>query len=279
MFSKDKWNRFPIEQVLGKKACNKMPIRSLEYYGMMKRLAESWCISEIFSNKGYQADLYDLQQPKPDFTIQAYKNKSDIISAFHQDNYSKNNALFSGIRNKFIIGKKTLCLGLQNVLMKISMFAEENSDETIQIDNEKTEISVNYRPFLFEFLEEMKAKFEVLIYCSLKEKYLKAIIQSLEKNAKYFAYAFGENFCIFPNYNHSIKTLDFLMENRKASSIIAVDISAKEYLLYPDNFVPISSYHEKLAHESELIKLASVLNLLEKEDDIREGIRKYRKCN
>lgn len=273
IFLQSKMERFPIEKVLGKEACLKMPIRTVEYMGIKKRLAGSWCAKEIFSAKNYKNEMLPcFNEQIQDHTMKAYKLKNE-------EHCTIKNAKYGKIK-KHHTGKKTLCLGLNNVIMKIIMYAEDTADEVIEVINKETqqinEISIYYRPFLFEFLDEMKTKFELVIYCSLPDSYLNAIVNSMEKKTKYFSYRFGENFCIFPNYFFSIKTIDFLLFNRSLSDIIAVDTIPKEYVFAPDNFVPITRYKGKGIHDAELIKLASVLDLLYIEEDIRKGIKNLR---
>ena len=159
--------------------------------------------------------------------------------------------------------------------MMVSTFAEDGADEVLKCEG-GLEISIFYRPYLFEFLEDMKSRFELIIYSSLNRQALVPIIQKLEEHKKFFQYVFDETFCIFANISYGVKCVDFLLSNRRVEDIILVDTSAKSLPLSQDNFVPVPRYDGN-KEETELIRLATVLGALEKENDIREAIKKLRK--
>ena len=164
--------------------------------------------------------------------------------------------------------------------MMVSPFKTESPDEYIQIDPNagvaSNELSISYRPFLFEFLEDMKNKFELIIYSSFNKFYHQEIINCLQSKKKYFSYHFDESFCIFANVSSSVKCIDFLLENRPPSSIIVVENSPSSLPLSIDNMVPISVYDSSNPRDAELIKLGSFLDYLSSQKDVTAAIKRLR---
>ncbi len=173
--------------------------------------------------------------------------------------------------------KKTLCLDAVSILMSVSIFAAEDADAVLSVKEGGQEVSLFFRPFMFEFLEEVRNKFELVIYSSLSKPYLDAIADRLEKTQKYFEHRFDESFCIFANISYGVKCIDFLLSNRSPENIIVVDTSARALPLTPENLVPIARYEGDPA-DCELARLAAVLDLLAKEPDVRAAIRRFRKA-
>lgn len=141
------------------------------------------------------------------------------------------------------IGKKTLCLEIQGVLARVSTFVKSNSDELIEVESGEpggcVEFSIDYRPYLYEFLDDMAEKYELVIYSRLDKEIIKKIVSSIEKKKKYFSYCFGKEFCFFANFSFAVKCLDFLYSNRLDRDIIAVDTKAASFPLSPDNHLII----------------------------------------
>ena len=162
--------------------------------------------------------------------------------------------------------------------MMVSMFNTDNADVVLPLSEESKsseELALFYRPLLLDFLEDVKSKFELIMYSSLRKAQLTAIMDHLEKESKYFEYIFNEAFCVFANVSYGVKCIDFLSTNRSPADIIVVDTTAQALPLSPNNLVPISRY-EGDANDSELAKLAAVLDVISKAKDVREAIREYR---
>jgi len=161
-----------------------------------------------------------------------------------------------------------------------SLAGEDEPDAKVPIYiNEDTlimEFALHFRPFIFDFLNDMKDKFELILYSSLNPTYVSAIVECLERKEKYFVHRFGEDFCIFANLSYGVKCLDFLLGNRNQEDIILVDTTVKCLPHYPDNFVPVPAYSWKNSKDQELPKLASLLDLLYKEQNVTEAISDFR---
>ena len=163
--------------------------------------------------------------------------------------------------------------------MSISPFAFEEADEIIPLQKSDGttigDLSISFRPYLFEFLEDMQSQFELVLYGSCNEDYMRAIKGALERRGKYFTYYFNEDFCIFANIAYSVKCINFLFSNRSPSDIIVVDNSVKSFPLSIENVVPISYFEGNDINDHELANLGALLEKLSGEKDVREGITKY----
>ncbi len=157
----------------------------------------------------------------------------------------------------------------------VSAFATESADEVLHLKN-GTEISVKYRPYMHEFLEDMTANYELIVYSTFKREQVKAIVDSIEKRRKYFSYRFHDEFCLFANLSSGVKCLDFLYSGRSPADIILVDTRVKKLPLSVDNFVPVTSYNEEEPSDMGLIRLAAVLDKLAATKNVATAIKGYR---
>lgn len=245
-----------------------------KYNALKTKYFPSELAKEIFSQDEYLQDYSFVLKPKPSYTIEPYKQKIKNFTPEIIKTFSKDISKYSG--------KHTLCLGLENVLMIVSTMAEKDANEIIPIFIDKTtyltEISLYYRPYLFEFLNDMANKYELILYSSLNDSYVRTIFEGLQKDRKYFEYCFSEEFCVFANLSYGVKCLDFLYGNRDPSNIIFVDTTVKALPFSPDNFVPIPSYFAISESDKELIKLGCFLDELSGKPNIASSISNIRKA-
>jgi len=151
----------------------------------------------------------------------------------------------------------------------VYFYAAENADVVLNIIGTNEEISIELKPFAFNFLEDMKSKYELILYSFLDRKYLLAILNYLERDEKYFEYILDESYCLYANVFQGVKYLNFLCSTRSLSNIVVVDTSVKNFPFDPDNFIPA------LSSSTFLPKLGRILNLIAKESDVRKVIKKY----
>ena len=243
------------------------------YEGIKSKYTAIEYAKQAFSDQAYQSELKANIIPKPPYALQAYKGKLSAFTADIKRKYAKNMAVNAN--------KKTLCLGLQHVLMMISTFGTERADAIIPIypdgcESAIGELTVAYRPYLKDFLDDMKSKYELILYSSFSNTYIKPIIGILEREEKYFDYRFDETFCIFANISYGVKCIDFLLHNRSPADIIVIDTNVNTLPLSVNNFIPILYYQGNEKDDTELVKLAVLLDELAKVKDVREGIKKFR---
>ncbi len=236
---------------------------------------------DLFYHKDYTAD-YELNlRPRTLHAAETYKLK---VASFveHSSEFAKDISQYpAGTFSRLpLIDMKTLCLGLENVLMHVSMAPEEDADEKVPIYVNQnvliTEFSLHFRPRMFEFLRDMRGKFELILYSALNKVYVQAIVDCIQKREKYFAHVIGEDFCVFANLTYGVKCLDFLLSGRKLQHIMLVDTTVKCLPGSSDNFVPVPAYPGRDQTDQELPKLAALLDVIGKEKDVTEAITNYR---
>ena len=63
--------------------------------------------------------------------------------------------------------------------MKVWTFAKDDADEIIEVKTNdgsiQTEISIENRPYLYDFMDDISQIFELIIYSTFSEKLYKAI--------------------------------------------------------------------------------------------------------
>jgi TFIIF-interacting CTD phosphatase-like protein len=161
--------------------------------------------------------------------------------------------------------------------MTVMTFAAEGADEIVEVSRTggcKGELALGFRPYLFEFLEDMQSKYELVLYSSFSSEYLQAIADSVERRKKYFTHRFHDDFCLFANISYSVKCLDFLCGNRSPANIILLDNTPRTLPLTPDNFLSVPFYSG--SQDAELPKVAAVLEGLAAVPDLRTALRQFR---
>ena len=147
--------------------------------------------------------------------------------------------------------------------MMVSTFARDTDDEIIEIKSDKsgvsTELSIKYRPYLYEFLDDVSQRFELVLYSTFNYYSVHAIANAIEKSKKYFSYRFHDEFCLFSNIASGVKCIDFLLGHRSNKDIIVVDTKSQTLPLSVNNFLPIEPFAEDGTDDKELIKLSRVL--------------------
>ena len=164
--------------------------------------------------------------------------------------------------------------------MKVWTFAKDDADEIIEVKTNdgsiQTEISIENRPYLYDFLDDISQKFELIIYSTFSENYVNAIVDTMESKKKYFSYRFGDNFCLFANILCGIKCVNFLYKDRSDKDIIIVDTKDSRFPLNDGNFIQIKNYEARAYGDTELPKLAKVLDQICYADNVKEIISEYK---
>jgi len=170
---------------------------------------------------------------------------------------------------------KTLILDLDETLIHTTSTDDiKNCDARFAYSDphqNKYIVYLKLRPFLFEFLNEMSKKYEIIIYTATHPLYADRILNFIEHKQKYFAYRLYRNHCIAVNEGKVYKSIDFLMTNRDPKEVVFVDNCVKSLTMNLKNSVPIKSYYGEQS-DCELFYLANYLNELYKEEDVREKI-------
>eukprot|EP00826_Nyctotherus_ovalis_P015129 TRINITY_DN1426_c0_g1_i2.p1 TRINITY_DN1426_c0_g1~~TRINITY_DN1426_c0_g1_i2.p1 ORF type:complete len:168 (-),score=23.53 TRINITY_DN1426_c0_g1_i2:166-669(-) len=134
------------------------------------------------------------------------------------------------------------------------------------------ELFVQFRPFLFEFLNDISSKYELILYSSLNRVYVEAIIANVPKLGKYFAYIFGDDYCVFANLDYGVKCLDFLLDDRNLGDILLVDKTPKSLPHFPYNFLPAPIYGKDNLGDRRLITLGVAIDHIMTHKTVQEGV-------
>ena len=243
----------------------KLP-RETKYLTEKEKCTYRNTIHEAFHKRSFMEDYNFTLRPKLKYTTTAYKNIISNICEGKITQYSKDLSRFGN--------KKTLCLGLDDILIKISTNTEDcDASVPIYLNDEVliSNLSIKYRPFLFEFLDDMASKYELILYSSLNSYYINAIISKIPQLGKYFNHIFGEEFCVFSNIEYGVKFLDFLLSNRTIESIVLADKTIKTLPNFPHNFVPVQPFDED-KDDLELVKLGYSIDYIMQEKNSKNAI-------
>ena len=142
--------------------------------------------------------------------------------------------------------KFTLVLDLDETLISFKTCPEQNKG------------LLRLRPGLFEFLDEMKKNYELIIFTSATNEYADPLLAAIEKDKKIFDYKLYRQHTLI--YNNEI-VKDISKIGRPLNKIIIVDNLVQNFRAY----------------DNALFELKEILNKIANEfDDVRLGIKKYK---
>ena len=130
------------------------------------------------------------------------------------------------------------------------------------------------RPGVEEFLKRMSKLYEMVVFTASLSKYAAPLCDILDPDKK-CAYQLYREHCKFYN-NAFVKDLTRL--GRNMSDVIIVDNSPIAFMFQPENAIPCISWYDDMG-DTELDRIATLLEKLAYEDDVRKVIRKVIKNN
>jgi len=137
-------------------------------------------------------------------------------------------------------GRKTLVLDLDETLVHSSFRPVPGPDFiiSIELDGVTHRVYVQKRPGVDHFLEEMGAKFEVVVFTASLDKYANPVLDILDPKGFIKIRLFREA-CV-QHYGNYVKDLSLL--GRKLEDTLIIDNSPFSYMFQPDNAIPITSW-------------------------------------
>jgi len=124
------------------------------------------------------------------------------------------------------------------------------------------------RPNLFEFLDNVYEKYELIIFTASNKNYADKIIDYIEKDKKYFSLRLYREHCIFIKPGIYIKDLR-IFNNRNLKNVILIDNSIFSFANQFNNGILITSFYNDNC-DSFLLSLIDYLEyFIEKCDDVR----------
>ena len=111
--------------------------------------------------------------------------------------------------------------------------------------------------------------YELVIFTASLSKYAEPLMQNLDPD-RMCSYLLFREHCTFFN-NAFVKDLNRL--GRPIKDVIIVDNSPVAYLFQPENAIPAVSWYDDPT-DTELNRIATLLDRMNHEDDVRVAIRK-----
>lgn len=133
---------------------------------------------------------------------------------------------------------------------------------------------IQYRPGLFEFLQNVSPFFELVVFTIATRDYADSVIDSIEKSNKFFSLRLYREHAKI-HQNDFVKDLTNL--GRDLSKVIIVDDKPFNYTLQKENGIAIRPYwgsDSDTKNDLALVNLIPILFEIIKNDDVRIGIRK-----
>ena len=140
--------------------------------------------------------------------------------------------------------------------------------------NEESKGILRFRPGLFDFLREIKEKYEVIVFTSATKDYADPIENAIEQNNKYFdARLYRHHTIIYENeFVKDIKRI-----GRPLDKIVIVDNMPQNFRLQKENGIMIKAFWGDDVYDNALISLKEILLKVDDEfNDIRKGLIKYK---
>ena len=179
---------------------------------------------------------------------------------FNTENISTNQ-----VRPPFILSKRkkkfTLILSLDETLVHLE-----------QINNKQC--SVKLRPYLIDFLDNMKPYYELILFTSKSQFYTNPVINVIQRNKIYFDFIFYREHCMVIG-NDYVKDLTKI--GRPLDSTIIIDNAPQHFKLQKENSINIKSFWAQDPNDKALYYLIPILiNIALDETDTRDGLEKYK---
>ena len=134
---------------------------------------------------------------------------------------------------------------------------------------------IKLRPGLFDFLNKIKNKYELVVFTAGTKEYADPIIDIIEKKEKYFIKRLYRQHTI---YRDNIYIKDLSKLGRDLSKIIIVDNMPQNFCLQKENGILISNYFGQDSGDNTLYLLADILLKIAQKygRDVRNEINKYK---
>jgi len=167
-------------------------------------------------------------------------------------------------------GRLTVVLDIDETLIHTSKGTDNASKDCFQIVVQGEVFTVRKRPHLDEFLIRASEKYELVAYTAGIEEYSRAVLQAIDPCNMFFKACLFRQHCVRLSKNSFTKNLQLL--NRSADRIVLVDDTLNNFLLQPENGIPITTFVDD-STDTALSVLLGFLKILEKAEDVRVPLR------
>ena len=198
------------------------------------------------------------------------------MAQFKKENSQQQQEYLIGPQRKQDVGRKTLVLDLDETLVHSQFKPVENADIIlpVEIEGQICQIYILVRPGVSNFLKRMSKHFEMVVFTASLSKYAEPLCAQLDPEGFCSYHLFREH-CTFYN-NAFVKDLTRL--GRAMTDVIIVDNSPIAFMFQPENAIPCISWYDDMA-DTELDRIATILEKMAYEEDVRKIVRKVIKNN
>ena len=130
------------------------------------------------------------------------------------------------------------------------------------------------RPYLKEFLTEIKPLYELIIFTAGTQEYADPILDAIEKNGKFFDERLYRHHAVITD-NVFVKDLSRL--GRDLSKVIIIDNMPHNFKLQKENGIFIKNFYGDDKRDTALLDLIPILKQIanNKDNDVRTEMKKY----
>ena len=291
-----------IRQILNYLKMNNIEFPNLKYLFLIKKIlsknnieefSEQYIINQLTKNSKTIVEYVKIivnQMYKEN-----YPNSKELLTIFYNiskiDNYCINNFYLNKVlkisnQNKSMINSNNNIKQYLNLTMKIPYINTPSLKKfSLVIDLDETLISLKlnnknkgilkFRPYLFDFLNNLKPYYELISFTYGTKNYAEPIINEIESKKKYF------DIKLFREHSIIIGK-DFVKDisriGRPMSKIAIIDNININYRLNQENGILIYPFYEdNFKFDKALLELKNILlEIYKKYDDIREGLLDFK---
>jgi Dullard-like phosphatase family protein len=196
-----------------------------------------------------------------------HKNSNQNGSIFASSAYFRIHKYNGDVPVPFLKNKSnkpyTLVLDLDETLIHFKSNPNNESSGKIMI-----------RPFLYDFLKNIKKDYELIIFTAATQDYADPIINAIEKDEKYFDYRLYRIHTTIID-NDFVKDLSKL--GRDLNRTIIVDNMKQNYKNQPNNGITIRPFWGKDVEDTALVDLLDILKkIADKKMDVINGLKIFK---
>lgn len=169
--------------------------------------------------------------------------------------------------------KFTLVLDLDETLVHCTMETETPHDYKfcVTVEEDIYTVCAKCRPKMFDFLEHVQKRFEVVLFTASRKEYANALFNIIDPNKRLVKYRLFREHCVRVQLQHTmthVKELNIL--GRDLSKVVIIDNSPSAFAYQIGNGIPIESWFDD-ENDNSLMELVPFLDRLVDEDvdDVR----------